>query len=990
MKKKKLFIGLSFILLSLLVLPTSNSKNNYEEILPDPVHYEDVQPINYELGTDVYNEGETDSITYPHRVIIHYHNDDGKNISRRIYTWVTNIDGVETAAVEISTNGQDSKFVIDLDNDFPEYKTTSELMFIIKYGGTWSGQSLDTSLPYDMFPLDGNGDLEVWTIPGESNSIEIYQTEAETKFDKALTAEFTDWKTISVTATSVPSVYRLYAFDQLYLSYDPNIQKREKENRLFKVGYPTSETFTISLNYSSHINIKYVLETEYESSPGRISTKSVAFYPMYDTPMFEEYYTYTGDDLGVTYTKEKSTFALWAPTGANVKLRIYSTGTPTSISDKGSNYFKEYKMYFQKGGVFKAEILGDLNGKYYTYYIENFAGAFEVIDPYAHGAGINGLRGLIYDSSLTNPDGWDEIPEVWDGDSTFDIASANDLTVYEVHIRDLTMDETWGGKEKPGTYNAFVEKGTTYTDNITTVTTGFDHIEELGVTAVQLLPVFDHDDDETNMKFNWGYNPLNYNVIEGGYSSDPYNGFTRIEEFKNLVMQFANNENHTRVIMDVVYNHVSSVSNCNFNKIMPRYYFRMDESGNFADGSGCANEVRTESTMMSKFIVDSVCWWAKEYKIKGFRFDLMGLIDTETMRKVKDSLYEIDKDIVVYGEGWTAAGYHGKTGTVGTTTAEVYSSLYPSKTSPGILGAFNDFGRNNTKGGNDGGYGSNNAYPGYGYISQGSEHVGDKANCVSRMMMGINDYANGAANNKQTVNYVSCHDNFTLFDQLNYTLSENPGNKPAASKEPDPSVIAKASLACHSAIFASQSIAFMQGGEELFRTKIQDNPDARPYPDYPVYTGDPEDILCTGDVEMFGKIISHNSYKSSDNCNSFKWDRKISIEYQGNKVDVSSYSNRFKEAIKIRNDKTIPQYLYPNNLDSQNISTWGVDSGSSIFGIRMGFYCMFFSGRSSGTISYDAISTCTIIYNSLGGTNGITKGSGTIKLEPYQFIITKF
>lgn len=986
---KKIFAGLSFLLLSFLAIP-SNIKSNNDEYFKDPISYEEVKPIHYELGVDVFNEGETDTIVYPHKVIVHYHNDDGKNINRRIYTWVTNVDGVETAPTEVSTDGQESTFIIDLDNDFPEYKTSDSLMFIIKYGGTWSGQSLDTTLPYDMFPLDSDGNLEVWTIPGESNAIEIYATEAETKFDKALTAEFTDWKTISVTTTSVATTYRLYAYDQLFLTYDANLQKREKENRLLKTGTPTSDNFTIKLNYSSHINIKYVLETEYATSPGRVSSKSVAFYPMYDTPLFEEYYTYDGDDLGVTYTKEKSTFALWAPTGANVKLRIYNTGTPLGVGPNGSNYFKEYKMYFQRGGVFKAEILGDLNGKYYTYYIENFAGAFEVIDPYAHSAGVNGVRGLIYDSSTTNPDGWDDIPLVWDKDSTFDINSANDLTVYEIHIRDLTMDDTWNGKEKPGTYNAFVEKGTTYSDNITTVTTGFDHIEELGVTAVQLLPVFDHDDDEVNMKFNWGYNPLNYNVIEGGYSSDPFDGFARIKEFKNLVMQFANNKNHTRVIMDVVYNHVSSVSNCNFNKIMPRYYFRMDENGNFYDGSGCANEVRTESTMMSKFIVDSVCWWAKEYKIKGFRFDLMGLIDTGTMRKVKDSLYEIDKDIVTYGEGWTAAGYHGKEGTTGASTYEVYSSLFPSTNSPGILGAFNDFGRNNTKGGNDGGYGSNNAYPGYGYISQGSEHVGDKAYNVARMMMGINDYANGAANNKQTINYVSCHDNFTLFDQLNYTLSENPGEKPEPSKEPNPDIVAQASVSCHSAVLASQSIAFIQGGEELFRTKIQDNPDARPYPDYPVYTGNPEDILCTGDVEMFGKIISHNSYKSSDECNSFKWDRKISIEYNGTNVDVSSYSKRFAEAINLRNEKTIPQYLYPDNLNNTNISIWGTDSGSSIFGIRMGSYCIFFSGRTSGTISYDAINSCSIIFNSLGQTTGIIKGDRTLTLKPYQFVITKF
>jgi pullulanase len=211
------------------------------------------------------------------------------------------------------------------------------------------------------------------------------------------------------------------------------------------------------------------------------------------------------------------------------------------------------------------------------------------------------------------------------------------------------MDKTWVSNKgnKRGTYDAFIESGTTYSEKFNgvdyEVSTGFDHIKELGVKAVQLLPVFDSDNEETyeKYKFNWGYNPLNYNCVEGVYSSDPTNGIIRIKEFKNMIYQLSQTDAHTRVIMDVVYNHVSRASGFCYTKLMPKYFFRYTRNGEYTNGSGCSNEVKTENYMVRKFIVDSVKFWATEYKIKGFRFDLMGLIDTETMRAVKASLPRI-------------------------------------------------------------------------------------------------------------------------------------------------------------------------------------------------------------------------------------------------------------------------------------------------------------------------------------------------------------
>ena len=1012
-----------------IICSTPAGSANTEVVHEDNIVYETPKDTYYDEPAYATEEGEEAGYGVK-QVYLHYHNDDGLNIKRRFYVWVLGEKGVEVMPDNVSDDGQDMDLTLNFETDWPQFLNKPSMMFIIKFANTWSGQSEDLTLSYEEFPPNADGRVEAWCIPGEGAGVEIYATEGETQFDKVETAKFVTYKTIECVATAEPKRFELYAFDTVYLRSNSNLQYRDKPTRLFKSGdYPECTkiendpsttkddryVFYIHFNYFAKVNVKYVLETVYDTDPTRTMSKPVTMENFYLTERFNALYNYDGNDLGMTYTPSQTTFKVWAPTAGNINLKVYNVGTPASLG--GDDIARVYNMYFQPGGVWEVTVKGDLAGKYYTYQVDNSLGTSEVCDPYAKSTGVNGIRGYIYDYNSTNPEGWDEIPLTWDGEEGYDIAQPSDLTVYEIHIRDLTMDDTWQGNSPRGTYPAFYESGTTYTDEISgkTVTTGFDHITELGVKAIQIIPFFDNDNDETDMDFNWGYNPVNYNVVEGGYSTNPHDGSVRVKELKELVKAYATNGNNTRVIMDVVYNHVSSAANSNFTKIMPKYYFRYDAEWNYTAGSGCANEVRTEAPMMSKFIVDSVKWWATEYKIKGFRFDLMGLIDTVTMAKLKDALYEIDPDIVVWGEGWDGfGGYNGHKDTHGTYTWNVFNELYPTNESKGHLAAFNDAGRNTLRGGNDQGFGTNNPYPSWGFIAQGSNDVGTKAAALGAAMRGAYNWNNDdragdqGANPNQMVSYASCHDNYTLFDQLNYTLADyskgySTSNPPAAA-EPLVTEVTQAVAAASAAIMYSNTIAFINGGEEIFRTKSQpleyydDNSptstsEVRPYPDFPAYI-DPNNeqeiakypegqVIATGDVWMFGKIISHNSYNSSDETNSFKWDRKIVIEQNGNRYDVSEYNEVFKNMVKGHHE--LNKFSYPDNTNNQNIETRNTHNGSTVLSVKIGNTVIFFGGREGGNVSFPEANRATLICQSNNNNNWSVTGT-TIYVPRLTFL----
>ncbi|MDE6241154.1 MAG: type I pullulanase [Anaeroplasmataceae bacterium] len=526
---------------------------------------------------------------------------------------------------------------------------------------------------------------------------------------------------------------------------------------------------------------EYHLKVTFES--GKELTKVADNSTLYSTPAFEEAYTYTGE-LGAIYTKEKTTFRVWSPISTKMELHIYETGTPASLG--GSDVCQTFQMKQGEKGTWEFEYSGDCEGKYYTYIVTNstYKNA-EVVDPYAKSTGVNGLRGMIVDFSKTNPEGWDDV-KIHDYQST-------GLTVYETHIADLTSSTTWGGTAANAKlYNGFYEAGTTYTKDGKTVTTGFDHIKELGVNAVQILPFFDQANEERVGKraFNWGYNPLNYNALDGIYSADPTDGYLKIKEFKNLVKAY--NEAGINIIMDVVYNHVSGLEKCNFDVLMPKYYFRYTSTG-ASNGSGCGNETASEMAMFRKFMIDSTEFWASEYKLGGFRFDLMGIHDVETMNQLAKNLHEnVNESITVYGEPWAG-------GTIaltqGTAAAQAAMNSYQG------YGCFNDKMRDALiKGGL-------NSVSSKGWITNSSKVAASDILDIKSGIRGLVLSGNATLEPEKCVNYVTCHDNYTLYDRI----------KAAGIK--DEETIRKMAMLSNSVVFTSQGITFMLAGEEFLRTK---------------------------------------------------------------------------------------------------------------------------------------------------------------------------
>jgi pullulanase len=351
------------------------------------------------------------------------------------------------------------------------------------------------------------------------------------------------------------------------------------------------------------------------------------------------YPVYHGNDLGVIYSPEKTSFRVWAPSATELQVRIYDQGHE-------GNLLETHQMKSDDDGTWLLKLRGDWKNHYYT--LQARIGEKwmeEVPDIHARAVGVNGKRGMIVDLASTNPEGWEN-------DSRPPLESFADMVIWEIHVRDFSIHPSSGIVHK-GKYLAFTETGTLSPEG---EKTGIDHLKELGITHVHLLPVYDYFTvDETRLdvpQFNWGYDPQNYNVPEGSYSTNPYDGNVRINEFKKMVQALHNNG--IRVIMDVVYNHVFDAKMSSFEQIVPGYYFRLTEGGVFSNGSGCGNETASEKTMMRKFIIESVKYWATEYRIDGFRFDLMGLHDIETMNLIRAELNKIDTTIFMYGEGWTA------------------------------------------------------------------------------------------------------------------------------------------------------------------------------------------------------------------------------------------------------------------------------------------------------------------------------------------------
>lgn len=538
---------------------------------------------------------------------------------------------------------------------------------------------------------------------------------------------------------------------------------------------------------------------------------------------FQAWPSYGGADLEMTVDPTGTRFALWSPEAEAARVYLYNTDRNTSAIDT-------LEMTRGDRGVWRAAVAQPLYGKFYTFSIKHHGQWLaETPGVWARAVGTNGERAAIIDFATTNPDGWrdDRGPKV---------ENFTDVVLYEMHHRDFSMSPSSGIVHK-GKFLALTEPGT---HNATGEATGIDHLKELGVTHVHILPSYDYNSvDEANPQlnmYNWGYDPLNYNAPEGSYSTDPANPATRVREMKEMVK--ALHDAGIGVVMDVVYNHTAQVGNSNFDLTAPGYYYRHRADGSYSDASGCGNETASDRAQMANFIVNSVKYWAEEYHIDGFRFDLMAIHDTETMNRVARELKDVNPSIFVYGEGWTA----------GDSPLPVERrALKENVAQMQGVAVFSDDIRDAIKG-----HYSDAADRGFATGKAGNEET-VKIGIVAATAHPQVDYSKGnnstfayATSPQMVVNYVSCHDDLMLTDKLAKSM---PGTTPEQRM--------RAARLAQTIVFTSQGTPFMFAGEEIFRCK------------YGV----------------------HNSYKSPDSINAIDWQLKH---------DNAEQFAYYRELIKLR------------------------------------------------------------------------------------------
>ena len=500
---------------------------------------------------------------------------------------------------------------------------------------------------------------------------------------------------------------------------------------------------------------------------------------LYDSPGFENHFAYEGKDLGACYSPDATVWKLWSPCAGKVSLRLYSAGS----EEEEGEALGVWPMTLEEQGVWTVRVPGDCRNVYYTYEISVAGQTWETADPYARAAGVNGRRSMVVNLEKTNPAGWTE--------DTYCFRERTERAlVWEVHVRDFSDSEDSGMVHR-GQYLAFTEQGTTVGGR-GGQPTGVAYLQQLGITHVQLLPVFDFatvDERRPRESYNWGYDPQNFNVPEGSYATDPYKGEARIREFKEMVL--ALHRAGIGVIMDVVYNHTFAREDSFFHRVMPWYYHRIWKDGSFCNGSGCGNEIASERYMVRRFIVDSVRYWAEEYHIDGFRFDLMGLMDVETLNQIRQELNALPggKNILMYGEPWSAL----PPGLRKDSLPAVRSTAW--RWEKGI-GYFNDEGRDALKG-------SSFEAGTPGFITA----AGGRQEAVLRM-------AAGEPDPDRMVQYTGCHDNYTLWDKITMSAAGDGSGFDA----PEMLRVAVNKIAA-AAVLCARGLPFLLAGEEFGRTK---------------------------------------------------------------------------------------------------------------------------------------------------------------------------
>lgn len=504
---------------------------------------------------------------------------------------------------------------------------------------------------------------------------------------------------------------------------------------------------------------------------------------------------YSGNDLGASYSKKATTFKVWSPNAASVRVNIFEHGSDNE-GDAGSIMSRAMSLD-KTTGVWSVTINGDLLNKYYTYSVTHGKTTKETADVYAKACGVNGQRSMVVDLSTTNPDGWENDKHVL-------VQNQTDASVWEISVADFSSSESSGVSEaNRGKYLAFTEEGTTVNGVQGASSTCVDYLKKLGVKYVQIMPFYDFGsvDESKNImdQYNWGYDPVNYNCPEGSYSTNPKKGEVRIKECKQMIQALHNAG--IGVIMDVVYNHTYT-SDSWFQRTVPNYYYRMNNDGTFSNGSGCSNDTASEHLMFRKYMIDSVTYWASEYHIDGFRFDLMGLHDVTTMNSIRTALDNLYADgsgsqILMYGEAWDMA--------TNCDEGTVLASQKNLKQLSDRIGAFDDTVRDAIKGSTGGMDGA--------FVQEGSRRANLKTGIA-----GQSDTTTGWANvPSQCVSYASCHDNLCLYDKLVGSVYGADGKY--RKRYEDLVAMNKLSAAI---VITSQGIPFSLGGEEFCRSKDGD------------------------------------------------------------------------------------------------------------------------------------------------------------------------
>lgn len=722
-------------------------------------------------------------------VTVHYYRYDQDYTGWNLWVWRGEEPGWQVDFSAADAYGVVARVAFDNITDL------GEMGFVVRRsaaGNPWAEKDGgDRFVPF--YHLDNDGQLHIWLMQQDRRV--YYSPRDVDRVPRIVKAQIDEEKVISI-ETNIPvkldpvrgGGFRLFRNDE---------EEPLAEVITFESGRDGAKR--LRLASEEHLD----LEAVYTVSHPTHGTARVTMGRIFDTQAFAERFTYEGNDLGAVYSPEGTKFRVWAPTAEAVTVLLYKSGQGGKA--------EKFPMRRDVKGTWVCEISGDLHGRYYTYLVTHHDREYEVVDPYARACGVNGKRGMVVDLSRTNPPGWER-------DQRPSLDAPTDAVIYELHVRDFSIHPASGISHK-GKYLGVVEPHTRGPDG---VLTGLAHLKELGITHLHLLPVFDFisvDESRSNSGYNWGYDPLHYNVPEGSYASDPYHGEVRIREFKEMVQGL--HRAGIRVIMDVVYNHTAKSMDSNLNLLVPGYYYRLRPDGHFSNGSGCGNELADERSMVRKFIVHSVTYWAREYKIDGFRFDLMGLHHVTTMKAVRKALNEIDPSIIIYGEGWAAAD--------STLPGGLRALKSNTPQLKGIASFSNDM-RDAVKG-----HVFHQSEPGFVQGAGYEEPV--KFGIVAATYHEQVDYLKAnhgqgpwAVEPGQCITYAASHDNLTLWDKLS-------ASAPDASEEER----IKMQKLANALVLTSQGIPFLHAGQEFARTKEGE----------------------------------HNSYQSPDRVNRIDWSRKV-------------------------------------------------------------------------------------------------------------------